>query len=399
MQALYSWVNKQKLGSIFLLSVLLIVVFPLTLDIFRLNLIGKYLSYAFVALGLVMLWGHAGILSLGQGVFFGLGGYCMAMFLKLEASDPISTKIQSTPGIPDFMDWNQLTALPWWWVPFKSLPVALIAVLVVPTLLAFIISFAMFKRRVGGVYFAIITQAVALILTVLIIGQQGFTGGVNGITDLKTLLGWDIRTDHAKYVLYYVCVGLLLASVMLCRWVQSSKLGTLLLAMRDKEDRVRFSGYDVSMFKVFAFCLAAMLSAVGGAMFTLQVGFMSPSFVGIVPSIEMVILAAVGGRMSLVGAIYGALIVNFGKTYFSESAPDLWLFLMAALFIGVTMAFPDGLAGLWEQKIKPWWIQRQANRIALIERVKAAQAAYPEVLPPGKGTGASLPPGMSSQQA
>ncbi|HET8871446.1 MAG TPA: urea ABC transporter permease subunit UrtC [Aquabacterium sp.] len=396
MQALYSWVSKQKLGSIFLLALLLIVVFPLTLDIFRLNLIGKYLSYAFVALGLVMLWGHAGILSLGQGVFFGLGGYCMAMFLKLEASDPISTQIQSTPGIPDFMDWNQLTALPWWWTPFKSLPLALIAVLVVPTLLAFIVSFAMFKRRVGGVYFAIITQAVALILTVLIIGQQGYTGGVNGITDLKTLLGWDIRTDHAKYVLYYVCVALLLASVMLCRWVQSSKLGTLLLAMRDKEDRVRFSGYDVSMFKVFAFCLAAMLSAIGGAMFTLQVGFMSPSFVGIVPSIEMVIFAAVGGRMSLIGAIYGALIVNFGKTYFSESAPDLWLFLMAALFIGVTMAFPDGLAGLWEQKIKPWWAKRQADRKALIERVKAAHAAYPEALPPKS---AGLPPAVSGQQA
>jgi len=396
MQALYSWVSKQKLGSIFLLALLLIVVFPLTLDIFRLNLIGKYLSYAFVALGLVMLWGHAGILSLGQGVFFGLGGYCMAMFLKLEASDPISTQIQSTPGIPDFMDWNQLTALPWWWTPFKSLPLALIAVLVVPTLLAFIVSFAMFKRRVGGVYFAIITQAVALILTVLIIGQQGYTGGVNSITDLKTLLGWDIRTDHAKYVLYYVCVALLLASVMLCRWVQSSKLGTLLLAMRDKEDRVRFSGYDVSMFKVFAFCLAAMLSAIGGAMFTLQVGFMSPSFVGIVPSIEMVIFAAVGGRMSLIGAIYGALIVNFGKTYFSESAPDLWLFLMAALFIGVTMAFPDGLAGLWEQKIKPWWAKRQADRKALIERVKAAHAAYPEALPPKS---AGLPPAVSGQQA
>lgn len=396
MQALYSWVNKQKLGSILLLSLLLVVVFPLTLDIFRLNLVGKYLSYAFVALGLVMLWGHAGILSLGQGVFFGLGGYCMAMFLKLEASDPISTQIQSTPGIPDFMDWNQLTALPWWWTPFKSLPLALIAVLVVPTLLAFIVSFAMFKRRVGGVYFAIITQAVALILTVLIIGQQGYTGGVNGITDLKTLLGWDIRTDHAKYVLYYVCVALLLASVMLCRWVQSSKLGTLLLAMRDKEDRVRFSGYDVSMFKVFAFCLAAMLSAIGGAMFTLQVGFMSPSFVGIVPSIEMVIFAAVGGRMSLIGAIYGALIVNFGKTYFSESAPDLWLFLMAALFIGVTMAFPDGLAGLWEQKIKPWWAKRQADRKALIERVKAAHAAYPEALPPKS---AGLPPAVSGQQA
>lgn len=396
MQALYSWVNKQKLGSIALLALLLIVVFPLTLDIFRLNLVGKYLTYAFVALGLVMLWGHAGILSLGQGVFFGLGGYMMAMFLKLEASDPESTKIQSTPGIPDFMDWNQLTELPWWWEPFKSLPFAILAVLIVPTILAFIISFAMFKRRVGGVYFAIITQAVALILTVLIIGQQGFTGGVNGITDLKTLMGWDIRTDSAKYVLYFVCVGLLLASVMLCRWVQSSKLGTLLLAMRDKEDRVRFSGYDVAMFKVFAFCLAAMLSAVGGAMFTLQVGFMSPSFVGIVPSIEMVIFAAVGGRMSLVGAIYGALLVNFGKTYFSESAPDMWLFLMAALFIGVTMAFPDGLAGLWEQKIKPWWAKRQADRKEQAARIKAAQAAYPDVLPP-KTPG--MPNGVSGQQA
>ncbi|MDO9235070.1 MAG: urea ABC transporter permease subunit UrtC [Aquabacterium sp.] len=354
MHQITDWITQRKLGSILLLALLLIVVFPLALEPFRLNLVGKYLSYAFVALGLVMLWGHAGILSLGQGVFFGLGGYMMAMFLKLEASDPISTKIQSTPGIPDFMDWNQLHELPFWWLPFKSLPLALIAVIVVPMLLAFIISYAMFKRRVGGVYFAIITQAVALVLTVLIIGQQGFTGGVNGITDLKTMLGWDIRTDSARLTLYFVCVALLFASVFLCRWIQASKLGTLLLAMRDKEDRVRFSGYDVAMFKVFAFMLAAMLSAVGGAMFTLQVGFMSPSFVGIVPSIEMVIFAAVGGRMSLIGAIYGALLVNFGKTYFSESAPDLWLFLMSALFIGVTMAFPDGLAGLWAQKVQPW---------------------------------------------
>lgn len=398
MNKIQAWLTQRQLGSLLLLTLLLAVVFPLALDIFRLNLIGKYLTYAFVALGLVMLWGHAGILSLGQGVFFGLGGYMMAMFLKLEASDPVATAIQSTPGIPDFMDWNQLTALPFWWVPFKSLPLALIAVLVVPTLLAFIVSYAMFKRRVGGVYFAIITQAVALILTVLIIGQQGYTGGVNGITDLKTLLGWDIRTDSAKYILYYVCVGLLIASVLLCRWVQGSKLGTLLLAMRDKEDRVRFSGYDVAMFKVFAFCLAAMLSAIGGAMFTLQVGFMSPSFVGIVPSIEMVIFAAVGGRMSLVGAIYGALLVNFGKTYFSESAPDLWLFLMAALFIGVTMAFPDGLAGLWEQKIKPWWRRRQAERQAQAARIQAAHAAYPEPLPPAHPEG-DLPAGVHRQQA
>jgi hypothetical protein len=166
---------------------------------FRLNLVGKYLTYGFVAIGLVMLWGYGGVLSLGQGVFFGLGGYCMAMFLKLEASDPVSTKIQSTPGIPDFMDWNQITAAADCGGSRSDyLPFALLAVIAVPTLLAFIVSFAMFKRRVGGVYFAIITQAVALILSVLIIGQQGYTGGVNGITDLKTMLGWDIRTDSRQ---------------------------------------------------------------------------------------------------------------------------------------------------------------------------------------------------------
>lgn len=371
-----AWINSKGLSSVLILAVVLLVLFPLAFDIFRLNLVGKYLTYAFVALGLVMLWGYGGVLSLGQGVFFGLGGYAMAMFLKLEASDPESTKIQSTPGIPDFMDWNQLTELPLWWQPFEHLPFAIIAVVAIPTLLAFIIGYAMFKRRVGGVYFAIITQAVALILTVLIIGQQGYTGGVNGMTDLKTLLGWDIRTDSAKYILYYLCALLLLGSIALCLWVQKSKLGTLLLAMRDKEDRVRFSGYDVAMFKVFVFCLAAALSGIGGALFTLQVGFMSPSFVGIVPSIEMVIYAAVGGRMSLVGAVYGALLVNFGKTYFSESFPDLWLFLMAGLFIGVTMAFPDGLAGVWEKKVKPWWSRKQAERLAIRAAV-ARDAATP----------------------
>ncbi len=360
MQTLKAWILRYQLASMLLLTLLLAVVLPLSLDIFRLNLVGKYLTYAFVAIGLVMLWGYGGVLSLGQGVFFGLGGYAMAIFLKLEASDPESTKIQSTPGIPDFMDWNQITELPALWLPFNSFPFALAAVIVVPTVLAWVVSFAMFKRRVGGVYFAIITQAIALILTVLIIGQQGYTGGVNGMTDLRTLLGWDIRTDSAKYILYYVCVGLLLASMSLCRWVQTSKLGTLLLAMRDKEDRVRFSGYDVADFRIFVFCLAAALSGIGGALFTLQVGFMSPSFVGIVPSIEMVIYAAVGGRMSLVGAVYGALLVNAGKTFFSESFPDLWLFLMAALFIGVTMAFPMGLAGLWDSRIAPWWRARRA---------------------------------------
>ena len=397
MKTLQDFIKRYQLASVLVLTLLLAVVLPLTLDVFRLNLVGKYLTYAFVAVGLVMVWGYGGILSLGQGVFFGLGGYAMAMFLKLEASDPVTTKIQSTPGIPDFMDWNQITALPAFWVPFRHLPFALFAVVALPTLLAWIVSFAMFKRRVGGVYFAIITQAVALIVTVLIIGQQGYTGGVNGMTDLKTVLGWDTRTDHAKYLLYYLCVVLLIGSILLCRWIQTSKAGTLLLAMRDKEDRVRFSGYDVSNFRIFTFCLAAALAGIGGALFSLQVGFMSPSFVGIVPSVEMVIFAAVGGRMSLVGAVYGTLLVNAGKTFFSESFPDLWLFLMAALFIGVTMAFPMGLAGLWESQVVPRWNKwRARNSVPVVTRpmrMEIASGTFPIKDAPRP------PAGISGQQA
>ncbi|MDF1764328.1 MAG: urea ABC transporter permease subunit UrtC, partial [Oleibacter sp.] len=217
----------------------------------------------------------------------------------------------------------------------------------------FIIAVAMFKRRVGGVYFAIITQAIAAILTILIIGQQGYTGGVNGITDLRTLNGWDIRTDSAKYILYYVNVLMLFICLFVAAFVIKSKLGRLLVAMREREDRVRFSGYDVSNFKIFIFCLAATISAIGGAMFTLQVGFMSPSFVGIVPSIEMVIFCALGGRLSILGAVYGTLLVNYAKTSFSESFPELWLFAMGALFIGVVMAFPNGLAGIYQTYIEP----------------------------------------------
>jgi urea transport system permease protein len=356
--------------GIAILAAFVFLIFPLVLDVFRLNLVGKYLSYAFVAIGLVMCWGYGGILSLGQGVFFGIGGYCMAMFLKLEASTPEATKIQSTPGIPDFMDWNQITELPWMWVPFKSFLFTVLAVPLIPALLAFIIGVAMFKRRVGDVYFAIVTQAIALILSVLIIGQQGLTGGVNGITDLKTLLGWDIRSDSARLTLYFVNAGLLFACVLLGRFLLSSKLGKLLMAMRDKEERVRFSGYDVASFKVFVFCLAAMFSAIGGAMFTLQVGFMSPSFVGIVPSIEMIIYAAVGGRLSLLGAIYGTLLVNFGKSYFSETFPQLWLFLMGGLFISVVMAFPNGLAGLYASHVRPRLFKRKASESSVASDAK-----------------------------
>jgi len=345
--------NRSELIGILVLAVFLVVVLPLTLDVFRLNLVAKYLTYAFVALGLVICWGYGGILSLGQGVFFGLGGYCMAMFLKLEASSVENTKIQSTPGIPDFMDWNQITALPFFWKPFNSLTFTIAAIILVPGIFAWIIGTAMFKRRVGGTYFAIITQAVAAILTILIVGQQGYTGGINGMTDLRTLKGWDIRPDHAKVVLYFLEVGCLFVCIMIAQFVRHSKLGRILVAMREKEDRVRFSGYSVANFKIFAFCIAAVFAAIGGAMFALNVGFMSPSFVGIVPSIEMVIYTAVGGRLSILGAIYGTLLVNFAKTSLSETFPELWLFGLGGLFIAVVLAFPNGLAGIWGDYVQP----------------------------------------------
>ena len=351
---LSNYMNRKELLAFLILAVVIFIVLPTALDTFRLNLFGKYLTYAFVAIGLALCWGAGGILSLGQGIFFGLGGYCMAMFLKLEASTPENTAIQSTPGIPDFMDWNQLTELPVWWQPFYSLGFTLIAVVMVPVVFAFIIGFAMFTRRVGGVYFAIITQAFAEILTILFIGQQGYTGGVNGITDLRTLLGWDIRTDEAKNILYFVNGVLLFVVLLIAQFVRKSKLGRLLIAMRDQEDRVRFSGYNVANFKIFIFCLGAAFAGIGGAMFTLQVGFMSPTLVGIVPSIEMVIFCAVGGRLSIIGAVYGALLVNLAKTTFSEGFPELWLLGLGGLFIAVVMAFPNGLAGLWSEKVEPW---------------------------------------------
>ncbi|MGY4346969.1 hypothetical protein ACVWXM_003436 [Bradyrhizobium sp. GM7.3] len=217
--------NRSELMGFLVLAAVLFVILPLSLDVFRLNLVAKYLTYAFVALGLVLCWGYGGILSLGQGVFFGLGGYCMAMFLKLEASSVENTKIQSTPGIPDFMDWNQITSLPLFWQPFHSLAFTILAIILVPGIFALIIGTAMFKRRVGGTYFAIITQAVAAILTILIVGQQGYTGGINGMTDLRTLKGWDIRPDHAKVILYFVEVVLLFACIGIAQFIRLTKLG------------------------------------------------------------------------------------------------------------------------------------------------------------------------------
>ncbi|HSJ01540.1 MAG TPA: urea ABC transporter permease subunit UrtC, partial [Verrucomicrobium sp.] len=213
-------------------------------------------------------------------------------------------------------------------------------------------------------------QAIALIFSLGIDGNQGFTGGRNGITDLRTLLGWDIRSTGAQYTLYFVCVALLILTALLAKYIINTRFGRVLMAMRDREDRVRFSGYDVAMCRTFVFALAAMLSGLGGALFVLQVGFMSPSIIGIVPSIEMVIFTAVGGRLSVIGAILGCLIVNFGKTAFSEAYPDAWLYLMGGTFIAVVMFFPDGLAGILEKGTSI-----KTKILGLIAKFKASKTA------------------------
>ncbi|MEO0796815.1 MAG: urea ABC transporter permease subunit UrtC [Verrucomicrobiota bacterium] len=356
-QLIYQRLFKDKEGmfGFIILAALLLVVLPIGLSDFRLNLTGKYLCYAFVAIGLVMCWGHGGILTLGQGIFFGIGGYCMAMFLKLEASDPESTAIQTTPGIPDFMDWNQVTELPWFWYPFKSFPLTIALILILPAIAAFIMSVFYFRGRVTGVVFAILTQSMVACLWYFIVGNQGYFGGINGITDLRTLMGWDIREVGAQKALYFACVILLLFCILICRYILSTRLGRVLMAQRDKETRVRFTGYNITAFKVFVFCLAAVVSSIGGAMFTLQVGFMSPNLIGVQPSIDMVIFTAVGGRLSLFGAVYGALLVNTAKTAFSEAYPAVWMFLYGATFIVIVLFLPKGLAGIYEDHIKKWW--------------------------------------------
>lgn len=346
--------GRSSILSYSILAILLFIILPTFLSAFRLNMTGKYLCYAFCCIGLVLCWGHAGILSLGQGLFFGIGGYSMAMFLKLEASDPESTAIQTTPGIPDFMDWNQVTELPWFWYPYKSFSLTLLLILILPIVISFILSFFYFKGRVTGVVFAILTQSMVACSWYFIVGNQGYFGGINGITDLKTLNGWDIRTESAQKILYFVTCICLFGCLFLSKWVLNTRLGRVLAAQRDKEERVRFSGYNLTSFRVFIFAFAALLASIGGALFTLQVGFMSPNLIGVVPSIDLIIYTAVGGRLCIVGAVYGTLLINTAKTMFSEAYPTVWVFIYGALFILIVLALPKGLAGVWTDHVRGW---------------------------------------------
>lgn len=342
--------------SLIWLSILLLVVLPLSLSDFRLGLAGKYLSLAFCAVGMVLIWGYGGILSLGQGIFFGLGSYMMAMYLKLEATanDEAASALAAFYGsaLPDFMIWNSVEALPWWWKLFESATFTIAAIFIIPTLLAFLFSYAYFKKRVGGVYFSIITLSLAAIMSIMIIGQQGYTGGVNGLTNFKTAFGLSLQTPQTPWILYLITALLLLTCVALCGLILRSRLGKVVVAIRDREDRVRFSGYNTALFKAFIFAVAALFSAIGGVMFTLQVGLASPSLVGIIPSTEIVIYAALGGRLSLVGAVYGTLLVGVAKTFLSENFVNYWQYFIGFLFMGVVLFLPAGLAGLLQRLSK-----------------------------------------------
>ena len=272
----------------------------------------------------------------------------IAMFLKLEAS---------APELPDFMVWSSVEQLPIWWQPFHSLGWTLLALLLIPAVLAYVFSYAIFRKRVSGVYFAIVTLSLALTLTVVVIGQQGDTGGANGITDFRTLLGWDILSDTAKRTMYFIEVGAMVLVMMISLAIVRSRFGKILIAIRDREDRVRFSGYDTAHMKAFVFAVAAVLSSIGGAFYSLQVGLIAPGVIGVVASVEMVIYAAVGGRLSIPGAVVGALLIGFLKSYLSEIFPEGWLYFLGAVFILVVWAMPNGLAGLTDHL--PW--QRKAR--------------------------------------
>ena len=329
--------------AVFVLVVaLILVVAPSFLSDFRLNQLGKFLTFAIVAIGIDLLWGYTGMLSLGQGVFFGLGGYAMAMYLKLESSGS---------EIPDFMSWSGIDSLPWFWEPFRypwfALPVAVIG----PGILAFLFGYLLFRSQIKGVYFSIVTQALAMILSTFFVGQQAYTGGTNGITNYFELFGSNLSQASTQRTLYFVTVVFLGLTYAFARFVTTSRFGRLMVAVRDDEERVRFSGYNVAMIKAVVFAIAAAMAGVAGALFVPQVGIISPANLGVVPSIEMVLWVAIGGRGTLSGAVAGAILVGWARSYFSESYPETWLYLFGGLFIGSVLLFPQGVVGVARQVV------------------------------------------------
>ncbi len=319
-----------------LLAVAALVGAPFALGPFQLSLLGQFLCFGIAAMGLDLLWGYGGMLSLAQGTFFSLGAYAMAMHLKLVASGN---------ALPDFMGWNGVRRLPAFWVPFHSFAFALLASVVGPALLAGGIGLLIFGQRVRGVYFAILTQAFAVVAVTLFTGAQGMIGGFNGITSFTTLFGVVLARRAGVLLLYGASACAVVAVYAVCRRLVGGRFGRLLLAIRDGENRVRYLGYDPSLFKAFTFALASGLAGLGGALYVGQIGIISPSAMGVVPSIEMVILVAVGGRGTIAGALVGALLVKFMENGLNTLYPGGWQYLLGALFVLAVVAFPRGIVG------------------------------------------------------
>lgn len=322
------------------IAVLALVVAPLLLEPFRLGLLAKYLCFAIVALGIGLAWGKGGMLTLGQGVFFGFGGYAMAMYLKLSESEGVGG------GLPDFMVWSGVEQLPALWKPFGNPVFALSTAVLGPVLVAVVLGTLVFRQRVRGAYFAILTQALAAALVILLVGQQGLTGGTNGMTNFFELFGQDLAEDNTQRGLYLVVAVVLGLLYLGARQLVNSRFGRLLVAVRDGEDRVRFLGYDPATVKTITFAISAGMAGLAGALFVPVVGIISPALLGVVPSLELVVAVAVGGRYALAGAILGAVVMGYAKTAFSEQFANGWLYLQGALFILVMTLAPKGILGL-----------------------------------------------------
>ncbi len=321
-------------------AIVLLVIAPNFLSDFRQNLLAKYLCYAIIAIGIDLIWGYSGILSLGHAVWFGLGAYAMAMYLKLA---------NSGDAIPDFMNWSGLESLPFWWEPFRYAWFALPMVMIGPAVLAFLLGLLVFRSRVKGAYFAIVTQALAVILTVFIVGQQAYTGGTNGITNFPEAFGMNLAETSSQNFFYTATVIALGICFLVATCITRSRFGRLLNAIRDDEDRVRFAGYNVAVIKALVFAISAGMAGIAGALFVPQVGAITPSSLGIVPSIEFVLLVAVGGRGTLTGAVIGAVVVSWARSSLSENYPDTWQYFYGALFIGAVVLFPTGIVGAWRR--------------------------------------------------
>jgi len=308
---------------------------------FTLNLFGKFLTYAILALGLDLLWGYAGVLSLGHGVFFGLGAYAMGMHLMLE----IGSKSVYQSSLPDFMVWNQVKTLPLFWWPFHSGAFTLGAIVLVPALFGLAFGYLAFRSRIRGVYFSIITQALALSAWLVFNRNEMNLGGTNGLADFKTIFGFPLNRPATQRGLYVLTALTLIGAYVLCRWITLTRAGKVLVAIRDSETRVLFSGYSPAAYKLFVFVVSAALAGVAGALYAPQVGIITPAKIGVLPSIEMVVWVAAGGRGTLYGAVLGAFGVNWIQSWLTTSYPDVWLLFLGGLFMGAVLFFPDGVVG------------------------------------------------------